>query len=171
MHHAMRSMLAVVTLVAGCGGVDEPPPDRTPIVQVGEIGVRLSPEGMQEFVLSGLYKAWPHKTERRDARQNHKLATTYYNRLLSASYSNGKTVFPEGSLAINEEDLDDDGVTDGYSLSVKIQETPEQASWFWYQAPVDDLSAPFAFAPGHPDCDRCHSTGLDRVLAHEIPTL
>jgi hypothetical protein len=167
-----ETWIALVFFIAvGCGGIDEPPIDPTPVVQVGEIGVRLSPEGMQEFVLSGLFKAWPHKTERRDARQNHKLATTYYNRLLSTSYSSGKTVFPTGSLAINEEDLDDDGITDGYSLSVKIEETPERTSWFWYQATVGDLAAPLTFAPGHPDCDRCHSIGLDRVLAQEIPAL
>src|SRR5687767_12186062 len=120
-----NAIVCCLVVLVGCGGSGAPD-DQTPSVIVGEIGVRLSPDGINDFVLSGLFKSWPHKTEQRDARQDHKLATTYYNRILLEA--RGGVVFPTGAMAINEEDLDHDSITDGYSLAIKIDDAPEPAS-------------------------------------------
>lgn len=176
MHHSkplnIGGLLAVL-LLSGCGGSanrpQDQPFDNLDTITVGSFEIELTAAGIERFVRTQRYQAWPSKQHQRNSSLNHKITRGYYHEALLQAVEIGQWPLPIGSLAFNEEDYSDSGQVEGYSLGVKIADGDAPDTWLWWQANIDDLGQPVVFATGHPECERCHSDGFDRILADTLP--
>lgn len=146
---------------AGTSGADDATTE-------GGAAVPTDAAAMTAWLADDGYAGWSAETAAHASTGPHGRVLTYFNDDLVASFDGttgpGAPVIathPVGSASVKELLADDDTVT-GWAVMVKTTAGDDAASWYWYLAMGDSVSAE---GDGLGTCDGCHAaTGVDRVL-------
>ena len=127
----------------------------------GVAAVPTDAAAMTAWLADDGYAGWSAETAAHASTGPHGRVLTFFNDDLVASFDGGNTTHPVGSASVKELLADDDNVT-GWAVMVKTAAGDDAASWYWYLAMGDSVSAE---GNGLGTCDGCHAaTGIDRVL-------
>ncbi len=145
--------LLTIALLVGCGtdsGVAENPPDAS----VGQSESQLPPQGhtaLKAWLADGSYRSWtcvvaPHAARPPGAHGSNRICS---NGVLSATTTG---TFPAGAASVKE--LWRDGKVTGYAVGVKLTDSADVGSWYWYEAVGDSI---YADGTNVGLCTGCHS--------------
>lgn len=180
----MRALVALAVVVA-CGGnkptrdtpVTTPPPPvdaapaSTPDQAVASVDAAIpelpaiattvptKPDALQDWLIAGHYKAWPHESKLHPSEGPHETVKVFLSPVLAKSLGQKSTQHPVGAAAVKE--IYKDGAQAGWAVSVKLAaNSNEGKDWYWYEVFSTQPKPKGAFqGTGFRICRDCHFEG------------
>jgi hypothetical protein len=154
------AFVIAATTLAGCAD-----PSAEPQIDAAlAIDPQLPPRGdaaLRPWLAAGHYLAWacepaPHPARPPGAHGDNRICS---NAMLSGSAS-GR--YPIGAASVKE--LHRQGSLAGYAVGIKVADSADASSWYWYEAIGGSVIADGA---GRPLCANCHAGApRDNVFTH-----